>query len=220
MHVESKILKCSNSDDFQKTIDKHFETIIDQGLQPMKCQFEKKGEVVTYLLKNAIYYRHHAEISQFVKGLNSVGFLYDEMLREPQAFLSFFTDQDSKTLDFDSFRRLYKVNFSAEGSNNRIQEKDTIYCFETFLMDCTEAESKVTLQDVLLFWTGANSVPPLGFDKSFEINFVTAADKRLPVAHTCGMILELGTRLNIAYLFVEFSVYVIGIIKDLLFVNY
>ncbi|KAJ8313717.1 hypothetical protein KUTeg_008278 [Tegillarca granosa] len=37
-----EILKCSNSDDFQKTIDKHFETIIDQGLQPMKCQFEKK----------------------------------------------------------------------------------------------------------------------------------------------------------------------------------
>lgn len=50
----------------------------------------------------------------------------------------------------------------------------------------------MNLQDVLFFWTGANSVPPLGFDKKFEINFVTTTEKKLPVAHTCGMILELA----------------------------
>lgn len=54
----------------------------------------------------------------------------------------------------------------------------------------SDEESDISLAEVLMFWTGASSVPPMGFDKSLEVDFVTA-QRKLPVAHTCGMILEL-----------------------------
>lgn len=51
--------------------------------------------------------------------------------------------------------------------------------------------SGVTLQEVLAFWTGSCSIPPLGFGKKLEISFVESVQRRLPTAHTCGMVLEL-----------------------------
>jgi hypothetical protein len=47
----------------------------------------------------------------------------------------------------------------------------------------------VTLEEVLGFWTGATSVPPLGFSREMEIHFV--AREQLPVSHTCNMELML-----------------------------
>lgn len=64
--------------------------------------------------------------------------------------------------------------------------------FTSILFFFSEEASDVTLNDVLMFWTGARSVPPMGFDKTLEVDFVTSeGGKRLPVAHTCGMVLEL-----------------------------
>jgi len=45
----------------------------------------------------------------------------------------------------------------------------------------------VTLEEVLAFWTGASSVPPLGFPNKLEVTF--GCSKQLPTAHTCGLIL-------------------------------
>lgn len=81
------------------------------------------------------YFRHHAEITQYVNGLDAVGSLYQEMLRTPEAFSRLFVHQ-TLNLKFDAFRSLYQLNFSPEGSNNRKLEMDTVYCLEAFLMDC------------------------------------------------------------------------------------
>ena len=48
-----------------------------------------------------------------------------------------------------------------------------------------------TLSDVLAFWTGASTTPPLGFSKELEINYVHGDPGRLPESHTCWLILEL-----------------------------
>ena len=55
----------------------------------------------------------------------------------------------------------------------------------------TAGQTEATLSDVLAFWTGASTIPPLGFSKELEINFVHGDPGRLPVSHTCGLILEL-----------------------------
>lgn len=51
----------------------------------------------------------------------------------------------------------------------------------------------VSVTDVLAFWTGSEEVPPLGFHKRLEVDFVpnNAMVNRLPVAHTCNLSLEL-----------------------------
>ncbi|XP_053379941.1 G2/M phase-specific E3 ubiquitin-protein ligase-like [Mercenaria mercenaria] len=187
--VQRTILDSPDDERFKSVIDKHADWIIDQGLLPTKTKLEKKDKVATYLLKNILYYRFHAEITQFVNGLDKVGLLHKEILHAPEAFSSLFVHQ-AVHLKFDTFRLLYEVNFSPEGSNNRRLEKDTVYFLEVFLIECDGKESDIALADVLMFWTGASSVPPMGFDKKLEVDFVTA-DRKLPVAHTCGMVLEL-----------------------------
>ncbi|XP_053402315.1 uncharacterized protein LOC128546033 [Mercenaria mercenaria] len=82
--------------------------------------------------------RFHAEINQFVNGLDKVASLHKEILHPPEAFSSLFVHQ-AVHLKFDTFRLLYEVNFSPEGSNNRRLEKDTVYCLEAFLIECDVA---------------------------------------------------------------------------------
>ena len=50
---------------------------------------------------------------------------------------------------------------------------------------------EVSLNEVLAFWTGAASIPPLGFDKDLGVSFVSGEIRRLPSASTCGMVLQL-----------------------------
>lgn len=39
-------------------------------------------------------------------------------------------------LTFHALRKLYEINFSPAGSNNRRHEEEVIYCFEAFSADC------------------------------------------------------------------------------------
>ena len=48
---------------------------------------------------------------------------------------------------------------------------------------------KLTLDDILVFATGASSIPPTGFFPSPEIQFHSTSP--LPVANTCGVTLHL-----------------------------
>ena len=67
---------------------------------------------------------------------------------------------------------LYQLNRLEEGSNKRDRENSTIYCFEIFLQDLEEEEvTGLSLEDLLLFITAADCVPPLGFDKLITIEF-------------------------------------------------
>lgn len=47
--------------------------------------------------------------------------------------------------------------------------------------------------DVLVFWTGADHIPPAGFPNKLRISFIrdNLQANYLPVAHTCGMVLEI-----------------------------
>ncbi|XP_078322561.1 G2/M phase-specific E3 ubiquitin-protein ligase-like isoform X1 [Crassostrea virginica] len=54
-----------------------------------------------------------------------------------------------------------------------------------------EDTSEINLNQLLAFWTGADTIPPLGFHKKLEIKFVEDP-ALLPVAHTCDLSLELS----------------------------
>lgn len=53
-------------------------------------------------------------------------------------------------------------------------------------------QQKISFEDILMFTTGADAVPPLGFQYPITIQFYEQEGKgcRLPYASTCG--LELG----------------------------
>lgn len=70
----------------------------------------------------------------------------------------------------------------------------TIYCFDIFLKDLEEDEIlDVHLSDLLVFVTGADAIPPLGFDRKIKVEFydVTEEVRRLPSSSTCALTLHL-----------------------------
>lgn len=51
----------------------------------------------------------------------------------------------------------------------------------------------VTLPQLMAFWTGAEAVPPMGFEKDLTVEFNSQQKsvKRLPTSSTCSLILWL-----------------------------
>ena len=55
----------------------------------------------------------------------------------------------------------------------------------------TDGEIDCTLEDVLVFFSGANHIPPLGFDVKPTLGFVNFSTATLPTASTCDLQLRL-----------------------------
>ena len=57
------------------------------------------------------------------------------MLGNPECFTPLFINEE-RPLDFEALRCMYKINWSEAGSNFRAAEDDTVYAFESFLLEC------------------------------------------------------------------------------------
>ncbi|KAJ8307297.1 hypothetical protein KUTeg_015381 [Tegillarca granosa] len=148
---------------------------------------------MSQLVKHFVYFRTHAEISQFLKGLNCVGSFCNVIRNNLDELIALFTPSKEKLMA-KILKSIYNVNLSPIGHNLRPLEQDSLYSFNCLLQDL---EAEISLHDLLIFWTGSSDIPPLGFHKQLEINFVENNEKKkkkknkLPVAHTCDMSLEL-----------------------------
>ena len=84
-----------------------------------------------------------AEIEQFKEGLNDVGGTWNKVHFYPKEFQPLFTELPV-ALTRDTFKSLYIIEWSPEGSNRRHKEDETIYCFELYLkkIECTVVQYK------------------------------------------------------------------------------
>ncbi|XP_071111323.1 uncharacterized protein [Haliotis cracherodii] len=189
-----KILACDTTDALRIVCQNKEMTawILDSGVTKPICHLEvdDKEDLVRQLFKSHMFYRVHAEIQQFCLGLQDMAFL-QYVTGSPETTESMFVDNDGP-VTYRQLKSMYSADLSPSGSNNRSKEDDTLFAFEDYLRDCENEDSTVTVPDVLRFWTGSERVPPIGFDNKLSITFVP--DRRpapLPVARTCGLVLEL-----------------------------
>ncbi|KAF4115370.1 hypothetical protein G5714_002859 [Onychostoma macrolepis] len=103
-------------------------------------------------------------ISQFKEGMNSCANMWQIIELNWKVFLPLFTNKQ-KELTREDFRGLFKM--------------------------CWKKQSAITFQEMLVFITGADSIPPLGFPGQPRIEFYTQENRRLPYVSTCGMVLFL-----------------------------
>ena len=69
-----------------------------------------------------------------------------------------------------------------------------------------ESEMTISIQNILVFVTGADDIPPLGFDSPAEVHFsgdTYKQEMRLPSASTCGPSLYLPFCLSDPDVFAE-----------------
>ncbi|MEQ2284723.1 hypothetical protein AMECASPLE_024446 [Ameca splendens] len=65
----------------------------------------------------------------------------------------------------------YVDGMNSCGSNHLEEEEATIFQWEWWIMAIEEKEVDHTLEEVLVFITGADCLPPLGFPQSCRIDF-------------------------------------------------
>ena len=54
-----------------------------------------------------------------------------------------------------------------------------------------------TLEDILVFFSGTDRIPPMGFEKYPTLTFIHDAKAVLPTASTCDIQLRLPTRFHV-----------------------
>ena len=73
-------------------------------------------------------------------------------------------------------------------------------CMLSLLTYITCGDSECTVEEVLIFCTEADRIPPLGFDKVPKLIFLESeTDKMLPTASTCSI--ELYDYLHVIHIF-------------------
>jgi len=63
--------------------------------------------------------------------------------------------------------------------------------------DATDPVEEITLEDVIVFFSGSDKIPPLGFPRSPTLNF--SQDNLYPTASTCALVLTLPTQYGRQY---------------------
>ncbi|KAA0701586.1 hypothetical protein E1301_Tti023046 [Triplophysa tibetana] len=132
-------------------------------------------------------------VQQFKAGMNSCNLFWEKVATDWHEFLPIFT-HTSVRLSRTVFRELFYVKWSAEGSNRREKEEDTMYQWECLLMSIQEGETTdITFEELLTFATGADAIPPLDFPHKCSIEFYDQEEGscRLPFSSTCALVLYL-----------------------------
>ncbi len=178
-----------NKEEFDSVTAEHQETIANYGYAKIyRSKFQDKEEIIGVLLKFHFLYSVHAEMQQMKDGLNATGGFGDIVFGSAEKFNNVLGNE-VRPLTYISFKKEYCIMFSEAGSNRRAMEEMTIFSFEVFLQDLEEKQvGDLRLEDLLIFITGADKIPPLGFDSSIKIDFYDFQDnnRRLPHASTCS----------------------------------
>lgn len=141
-------------------------------------------------------------------------------LRNSEPLRSLFGGGTPPPLTAEQLTHLFTVSFSPRGSSRRLEEERCIGHWRDWVIDIEggdallvleEEPCTISLEDVLMFATGADKIPPLGFPVKPSLDFIYDKARKYPEANTCALIL----RLPIHQTYEEFSDHMIsGIVQS------
>ncbi|KAK3750313.1 hypothetical protein QZH41_001773 [Actinostola sp. cb2023] len=185
-----KSIKAANEENFLEVINKHDDEIAGYGYSKIyTSKFGDKEKILESLLNQSFLFSVYADMQQFRAGMNMIGGLGDTVFENYNVFQAVLSNNIDK-LTSALLQKHYTVCFSEAGSNRKEKELETIYSFDVFQKDLEEGEMEdLHLSDLLVFMTGADSIPPLGFDSKITVEFYDVIDgeRRLPWSSTCSL---------------------------------
>ncbi|XP_035461894.1 G2/M phase-specific E3 ubiquitin-protein ligase-like [Scophthalmus maximus] len=153
---------------------------------------EERDELVTAVLGFYTEGRVHAPLQQFREGLSVFGAL--AAMEEHCDVLAPVFLADQKVLCASDLVTLFVTrSFSLAGSNRKRAELKTIAYWRDWLLQVEDGASPLSLGDVLIFSTGLDKIPAMGFPTQPELEFLHPEDgpAMFPMANTCGPVLRL-----------------------------
>ncbi|XP_019859447.1 PREDICTED: G2/M phase-specific E3 ubiquitin-protein ligase-like isoform X1 [Amphimedon queenslandica] len=206
-----KLLDASSSEELRALFNSsEFDFRFDAGvtISVSAVKIEEKEELILAFVNNYLIYSCKGELDQFKNGLKSLGIL--ELLQQyPTLMKPLFVYSKEPCMKATTFLKMFTIKWSPEGSNTRESEEAVIYCWTNYVHQCAGSgrqvgEVAVNLSSILIFVTGLDCIPALGFASPLEIEFIKDNDKgRLPSASTCTPALYLPLSLTDEDIFFE-----------------
>nr|XP_033960744.1 G2/M phase-specific E3 ubiquitin-protein ligase-like [Pseudochaenichthys georgianus] len=180
-------------------------------LRPLR-RLEDKNLLVDDILMFQVIHRVRGPFERFRDGLRTLGVL-DKIQAHPESFRPLLCWSPTN-LTADLLDSLFTICLSTVGSNRRIAEEVGVPFWRDYLTDAEDQEGTQKLRTILAFATGANTVPPIGFDPPPSVEFLhqnydSGTTSKLPIANTCINCLKLP--LHSSYIdFQENMVFALG----------
>lgn len=154
-------------------------------------------------------------ITELCRGLQVLGIL--SALQQLPMLVHVLRPNAQKKVNVQNLLQILKPKFSEEGSNAQKQEKETYHKFVTYVREVgggrrSCGQKRIVLDNILEFVTGASEEPVLGFCMAPSIHFILPFETKVanssekeesvvvpgfvPLAHTCGNLLELPRATN------------------------
>jgi hypothetical protein len=145
--------------------------------------------IIEALLDYHLLVKVKASLDQFIEGLCTLNF-FDELKANPLIWKPYFI-YEFEELTAEYMKKLFaNVVYAIKGHNQRgVQEQAFVY-FCDFMDECEAKQIDCKLKDILIFSSGAETVPPIGFAHTPKITFINS---HLPTASTCDVELRLPT---------------------------
>lgn len=160
---------------------------------------EEMPNIYRRVVKHYIHNRVSRMILQLTEGLNSCDGLWDVMRTHWEAFAPVMTSAHAKPLALADFTELLTVSFSSDCVEEE-QERETVAHWEIVLGHISDGEASFSFEDLLMFITGVDHHPPLGFSSLITLCFYSQdavlSSVRLPFASTCTLELFLPRRVG------------------------
>uniref|UniRef100_A0A671XEA4 HECT domain-containing protein n=1 Tax=Sparus aurata TaxID=8175 RepID=A0A671XEA4_SPAAU len=126
-----------------------------------------------------------------VDGLKTLG-VAEAIEKDPDVLKPLFVG-GPKALEVQDLLDLFSPCFSPPGSNRRRQENQALMFWKDWLIE-VDGTRPVTLEQMLIFASGIDCIPPLGFPNHPTIQFLHDSNgyrRIFPEANTCEVILRL-----------------------------
>lgn len=133
-------------------------------------------------------------LEQFSEGLQTLGLL--ELVRShPVAFRDVFCCSVTPLRAFDLVS-LFEPELSTPGSNLWRTERRVEGFWRDFLLEVEDGEHPIRLENIMVFASGADTIPVLGFPTHPSLGFIHEHGRRYPEANTCLIKLKLPIHRN------------------------
>ncbi|XP_049334037.1 G2/M phase-specific E3 ubiquitin-protein ligase-like isoform X2 [Astyanax mexicanus] len=193
VYIRKMINSADTLDDAREAVSETAEELALMGALRHLRSLEHRKELMEAVLQFYCEGRINAALTQFKDGLTTLGVL-QMVTSHPQAFEKVFLYDPAPLKASDIVELFHARCRSLPASNRRRLEARTIAFWKDWLLEVEGGLAHpITLEHVLIFATGLQRIPAVGFPMQPELAFLHPDDglARFPKANTCSLVLHL-----------------------------
>uniref|UniRef100_A0A665TPK4 G2/M-phase specific E3 ubiquitin protein ligase n=1 Tax=Echeneis naucrates TaxID=173247 RepID=A0A665TPK4_ECHNA len=165
----SRIAEAKSLDDLKEAMTSNRVYLELAGCNRPISRLEERESLVEDLVGFTMITRMQLPLQRFREGLQTLG-VFDQVQLFPSAFCSVFCDSANR-LTAQTLTRLFAIDFSQQ--EEKLSRETAVFSFwRHFLLECEVGKCSVSLQDVLLFATGAWELPTVNLFPPPSISFL------------------------------------------------